>query len=172
MILSLPHLLDTVKIIKAKLGQMSQQFPKSIFPRTNELGFIDFLYRNIKELLKNDPESIAPVKHHIKKVQLHLKSLKSFFMKVENSGAEQGEMKNLCHRIIDLAYKLEYVVDSVEVDGRLRHSLWLYDLLEDIRLVNQLVSLIPEISYVERAQISQILHPKGLRILCQKSMKW
>lgn len=92
------------------------------------------------------------MKHHIEEVQLHLKSLKSFIEKVNSAVVEQGELKDLCNHIVNLAYKLEYVVESIEVNGHLQQSLWLYDLLEDIRLVHQQVSRTHEMPCPSKVQ--------------------
>ncbi|CAI9118358.1 OLC1v1019917C1 [Oldenlandia corymbosa var. corymbosa] len=156
-VLLIPRLLHKVKGITEKLKKVSSQFPVSYFPKACTQGFIDFLGKNIKELLKYDPKSIEPVKNHLKEVQLHLKTSKSFLMKVSDSNVEQGELSHFCDRIRDVAYKLEYIVESFELDGCWQNSLWLYFLLEDLRLVNQQVSKFPGEFFPGKSQnLSQI----------------
>ncbi|CAI9117746.1 OLC1v1019218C1 [Oldenlandia corymbosa var. corymbosa] len=139
---SLPQLLDKVKRLKSKLPEISHHLPKSVFPKTFQLGFSNFLCRNIRELQKHDPETITLVKHYFEEVLLHLVSFKSFMVKVKDTDVEQGELKNLKNLIRDASYRLEFVVDSIEFDSH--QSLWFYDVLEDIRLVDQQVHEIHE----------------------------
>ncbi|CAI9117753.1 OLC1v1019235C4 [Oldenlandia corymbosa var. corymbosa] len=139
MVLSLPQLMDKMNIIKSTLREISQQFPKCIFPKTYGVGFLNYLCRNLCELLKRDLESITPAKHHFEEVLLRLESLKSFLEKVKDSDVQLAELKDVEERVIGAAYKLEYVVDSIEVDGHLQQSLWFCDVLEEIRCVHQQV---------------------------------
>ncbi|CAI9117722.1 OLC1v1019178C1 [Oldenlandia corymbosa var. corymbosa] len=148
----LPQLLDEANVIKVKLGEISQQFPKSTFPKIYGLGFLDFLCRNLRELLLRDPVSIKPVKHHFEEAMLHLESLKSVLKKIKVLDVELEELKDIKKHIIDAAYKLEYVVESIEVDGQLQQSLWLYDVREEIRLLYQQVRKIPEMSYAGKIE--------------------
>ncbi|CAI9109450.1 OLC1v1009272C1 [Oldenlandia corymbosa var. corymbosa] len=143
MISSLPRLLDKVEVIKNKLGGIS--LPKFVFPKTDPQGFIDLLVNRIRELLEHDPELIAP-SHDIKEILLHLESLEHFFREVKTSNFEMVELEDLGNHIIDIAYKLEFVVDSIQFDSHFQHSLWLYDLLVDVRFVDQQVSKLREIS--------------------------
>ncbi|CAI9117723.1 OLC1v1019179C1 [Oldenlandia corymbosa var. corymbosa] len=152
MVHSLPQLLDKVNNVKAQLEEVIQQFPRTKFPRTFELGYFDFLCRNLRELLKHDPASITTIKPHIEEVLLHLESLRSFLPDVKASDIELGVLQDLGSHIIDLAYKLEYVVDSIEVDGHLQHSIWLYDLLQDIKLADQRVLKFRDMSYVGKVE--------------------
>ncbi|CAI9117720.1 OLC1v1019176C1 [Oldenlandia corymbosa var. corymbosa] len=157
---SLPQLLVKMNNAKAKLREIIQQFPKIIFPKTFELGFFDFLCRNLRDLLKHCPVSMITVKHHIQQLLLQLESFKSFLVKVKDSDVELGELEDLGNHIIDVAYKLEFVIDSIEVEGHLQQSVWLYDLLQDIRLIDQKVQEIREISYVGKVEnLRQILSP-------------
>ncbi|CAI9094849.1 OLC1v1030655C1 [Oldenlandia corymbosa var. corymbosa] len=151
MIGSMPQLLDKVEVIKKNLGGIT--FPKFVFPKTDPQGFIDLLVNNIRKLLEHDPELIAP-SHDIKEILLHLESLEYFFREVKTSNFEMVELEDLGNHIIDIAYKLEFVVDSIQFDSRFQHSMWLYDLLVDVRFVNQQVSKLREIS-----SSSKIKHP-------------
>ncbi|KAL3517069.1 hypothetical protein ACH5RR_023971 [Cinchona calisaya] len=103
-ILSFSELLVEVHHIKAKLKEISPQFPVFTIPKTHQLGFIDFLFRVLGELLKHDPKPIAPVKHYIEEIQLHLKS---FLMKVSHSDMDNPELKDLGNCVTDIAYKVD-----------------------------------------------------------------
>ncbi|KAL3507265.1 hypothetical protein ACH5RR_032647 [Cinchona calisaya] len=144
-IVSFSELLDKAKRTKAKLKEIGPQFPLSNFPKTYKVGFIDFLSRNLRELLEYDYELIAPVKHHIEEIQLHLKSLSAFFMRVsELYFDEHPQLNDLGDHIIDVAYKLEYVIHLIEVDAHWQNYFWFYYLLDELRLVDTQASRIRE----------------------------
>ncbi|CDP11161.1 unnamed protein product [Coffea canephora] len=141
MILSSLELSDKVKRIKAKLREVCPQVPMSDFPKTYRPGFIDFLIRNVEDLLKYDPSSIAPVKHHIKEVELQFKSLSSIFMKASESViSENPELKYFLNCVANIAYKIEYVIDLIEIDAQWQHFFLVFDLLEELRIVNKRAS--------------------------------
>nr|XP_027119091.1 putative late blight resistance protein homolog R1A-3 isoform X2 [Coffea arabica] len=167
MILSSSQLLQKVKHIKPKLKEIANQIPLSNFPETYRWGFIDFLVRNIQDLLKHDPDSIAPVKTHIEEIQLHLESLSSFLLKISELDIQQSKVKDLGNHIAELAYKLEYVIDSIEIDAHWQHFFWFYDLLEELRLVAKQASLIHVFTEGAKVQnstdISQNMVSRGTR---------
>ncbi|KAL3506465.1 hypothetical protein ACH5RR_031847 [Cinchona calisaya] len=137
MTVSFFKLLDDANHIRLKLKEIGPQLLLPDFPRTYKLGFVDFLVRNLGGLLKYDPGSIAPVKLQIEEIRLHLKSLRSFLMKVSESDIEHLELKDLGNHIIDVAYKVEFVVDSIETGAQWQHFFWFYDLLMELRLVDK-----------------------------------
>ncbi|XP_027120711.2 putative late blight resistance protein homolog R1A-4 [Coffea arabica] len=141
MILSFSQLLDKMnQLMKAKCKEIIPQFPLFAFPRTFRLNlnFVDSLSRNLVELLKYDPVSIALVKHHIEEIQLHLQSLSSFLVDVSKLQIEEDrELKDIGNQIIHLAYKAEYVIDSIEVDAQWQDFFWLNDVLQELRVVNE-----------------------------------
>ncbi|KAL3507266.1 hypothetical protein ACH5RR_032648 [Cinchona calisaya] len=133
--LSSSQLLDKVKHIKPKLKEIAPPFPVSSVPKTYKLGFLDFLIRNIGGLLKHDADSVASVKHHVEEIQLHLRSLRPILEKISELDVQHQELKDLGNHIIELAYKVEYVIDSIEIDAYWQHFFWFYNLLEELRLV-------------------------------------
>ncbi|KAL3517067.1 hypothetical protein ACH5RR_023969 [Cinchona calisaya] len=158
-ILSFSELLVEVHHIKAKLKEISPQFPVFTIPKTHQLGFIDFLFRVLGELLKHDPKPIASVKHYIEEIQLHLKS---FLMKVSDSDMDNPELKDLGNRVTDIAYKVDYVIDCIEVDAHWHYLFWLYDLLEEIKLVDKQASSIDTTSSDAKVQnVNNIIQVSG-----------
>ncbi|XP_027166582.1 putative late blight resistance protein homolog R1A-3 [Coffea eugenioides] len=126
---------NVVHLIKAKLTDIIPKFPKLNFPKTSKLDFFDFLWRNLGELQRYDHASTAPVKHHIEEIQIHLKSLRSF---VENvSELDIVQHPNLVNQVTDSAYKVEYIVDSIEVDAQWQDYFWLDNVLEELRLLSE-----------------------------------
>ncbi|KAL3506472.1 hypothetical protein ACH5RR_031854 [Cinchona calisaya] len=137
MTVSFSELLHKANHIRLKLKEIAPQLLLPDFPRTYKLGFIDFLVMNLGELLKYDPESIAPVKEHIEEIRLHLKSLSSILINVSESDIEHPELKDLVNHVMDVAYKVEFVVDSIETGAQWQHFFWFYDLLVELRLVDK-----------------------------------
>ena len=141
MIKSSSQLLVNQNHLRTKLRELSPQFPFSDIPKTYMPGFIDFLVRNLKELLKYDPASIEQVRNYIKEIHPHFESLGSFLMKVLDSDIDDNpEVKVLGVRAANIAYKIEYVIDSIEVDAQWQHFFLVYDLLEELRIVNKQAS--------------------------------
>nr|XP_027119067.1 putative late blight resistance protein homolog R1B-17 isoform X2 [Coffea arabica] len=143
MIMSSSQLLDKQNHLRTKLRERSPEFPFSDIPKTYMPGFIDFLVRNLKELLKYDPASIEQVRNYIKEIHLHFESLGSFLMKVSESDIEDNpELKDFGVHAANIAYKIEHVIDSIEVDAQWQHFFLVYDLLEELRIVNKQASSI------------------------------
>ncbi|CDP11163.1 unnamed protein product [Coffea canephora] len=134
-------LLDKLKHRKRMLIEIGPQFPLFEFPKTHKLGFIDFLYTNLGELLKYDPVSIAPLKHYVEEIQQHLKSLSSFLVSVSESDMhENPELKDVGDRATEIAYKVEYVIDSIVDEAQWQHFFWFHHQLEELRLINELAT--------------------------------
>ncbi|XP_027117887.1 putative late blight resistance protein homolog R1A-4 [Coffea arabica] len=139
MIISFSDLLYKVKhLMKAELKEIIPQFLMFDFPKTCKLRFLDFLLTNLEELLKCFPTSIASVKHHIEEIQLHLKLLNTFLVNVTKLDIEKHpELKDIGDCVNDVAYQVECIVDSIEVDAQPQNFFWLIDVLEDLRLVKE-----------------------------------
>nr|XP_027098614.1 putative late blight resistance protein homolog R1A-3 [Coffea arabica] len=134
MYLTLSELLDQIKVNKAKLRELYPQVQGSCFPKTNGLGCVDFLLRNLKELQTHKSKSIATVKNQIERIQGDMEFFRSFLNDRVKERTQHQELKGLGERITEVAYKVEYVIDSIEVGigDHLQHLLWLDSLLEDI----------------------------------------
>ncbi|XP_071939667.1 uncharacterized protein [Coffea arabica] len=139
MVLSFSDLLDKVnQLMKAKLNEIIPPFPLFDFPEGFKLNFLDSFVENLGELLKHDPESIASAKLHISEIQVHLKSLRSFLESVADLETEEvEELKDIGNHIIDLVYRAEYVIDSIEIDAQWQDFFWLNDVLEEFRRVKE-----------------------------------
>ncbi|KAK6802333.1 hypothetical protein RDI58_000113 [Solanum bulbocastanum] len=87
---------------------------KCNFPRTNGLGFIDYLLRYLKELLQ-DGKCDPVVKHLIEEAQEELYLLRYFLKEVENKKHEFEEVKkhDLWTEVISLAYQAECIIDCL-----------------------------------------------------------
>ncbi|XP_049389619.1 putative late blight resistance protein homolog R1A-3 isoform X1 [Solanum stenotomum] len=87
---------------------------KCNFPRTNGLGFIDYLLRYLKELLQ-DGKCDSVVKHLIEEAQEELYLLRYFLKEVEKKKHEFEEVKkhDLWTEVISLAYQAECIIDCL-----------------------------------------------------------
>ncbi|KAL3500920.1 hypothetical protein ACH5RR_040013 [Cinchona calisaya] len=142
MVLSFSDLQDKMKLTKAEIREICPQIPRSDVPKTDGLGFIDFLLRNLMEILKRDPDSIALVKHRIEDIRLDLEFLRSFLGDVIQPDTEHLELKDISTRTREVAYEVEYIIDSIEVGigAYWQHAFWLSDLLEEMRLIKMKAS--------------------------------
>ncbi|XP_027173977.1 late blight resistance protein R1-A-like [Coffea eugenioides] len=161
MIISSSKLQDKLNPIKSKLREISPQFPLFDFPKTYKTGFVEFLIRNLEELLNDDPVSIEPVRNYIKEIHLHFKSLGSFLMKVSESEIDDyPEVKVLGGHVANIAYKIEFVIDSIEVDPQWQGFFLVYDLLEELRIVNKRASRIqlttPQAKVLDNKHVIQV----------------
>nr|XP_027098781.1 putative late blight resistance protein homolog R1B-17 [Coffea arabica] len=132
--LMLSELLDQNKLNKVKLRKLYSQVQESHFPKTNGLGCIDFLLTNLKMLQIHKSKSVAAVKNQIERIQRDIEFLRSFLNGIVKKNTQHQEVKLLCECITEVAYKVEYVIDSIEVGigDRLQHLSWLDSLLGEI----------------------------------------
>ncbi|PHU17439.1 hypothetical protein BC332_13134 [Capsicum chinense] len=100
---------------KAKTCRFSE-IPRSsryAFYSTNG-GFIDFLLRNLYELLIVKDDLIAPVKHQIEASSRELEFIRSSLVGFANKEYVQStKLKHLNDSVINVVYKAECVVDSL-----------------------------------------------------------
>ncbi|XP_027119967.1 putative late blight resistance protein homolog R1B-12 isoform X2 [Coffea arabica] len=130
---SFPELLDKeTHLIKAKLMDLIPKFPEFNFPKTSKLKFLDFLGRNLRELLKYNSASTALVKLPMEEIQVHLQN----FSQLEDI-EEHPKIEDLVDRFTDLAYKAEYIIDSIEGDAQWQHFFWLDNVLDELRLLSE-----------------------------------
>ncbi|XP_027119965.1 putative late blight resistance protein homolog R1A-4 [Coffea arabica] len=129
---------NVVHLIKANLTDIIPQFPKLNFPKASNLELFDFLCRRLGEFLRHDPASTALVKHHVEEIQIYLKSLRPFLENVSELDIEKHpELEDLLDRVTDSAYKVEYIVDSSEVDAQSQEFFWFSDMVEELRLLSK-----------------------------------
>lgn len=158
--LSLQDLLKDIMLVKVEISEIYQQVRISLqsnFPKTNGLGFLDFLLGNLKDFMTSDTfcletsqnqnaEPVFFVKHHIKFLYNEIKILRSFFKEKVREFNEQLELKDLPLHIMNVAYESEYLIDTFMIKDCMLwyHVIWLTDLVEEIKLVKFQVSKIFE----------------------------
>ncbi|XP_027060909.1 putative late blight resistance protein homolog R1A-3 [Coffea arabica] len=124
--------LKRIKLIKAIVAEKyPETSPSSKFPRTNELGFIDFLLKYIGDLTNPDPHSVALSNYPIHAIHEELACLRSFLGRIVELRNEDQELQALWDRVVEVAYKAEFLIDSLLVGDILDSSSTSFDSVEE-----------------------------------------
>ncbi|CAI9102723.1 OLC1v1001037C2 [Oldenlandia corymbosa var. corymbosa] len=89
------------------------QLTSSAFPQTNFLGFLDSLLEKMKS--SREAVNIASTKNEFNIIQDNLAYLRSFLVNVVGQNDQTGNLQALLSRIATVAYKTEFVLDSLVV---------------------------------------------------------
>ncbi|XP_027178017.1 putative late blight resistance protein homolog R1A-3 [Coffea eugenioides] len=112
-----------VKDLQFVMQEVAQTHPPSSsslrFPRTNELGSIDFFLENLQEIATSEAGSIASPKDQIQIIQEDLLFLRSFLQKIAKQRNQNVKFQALWDGAMEVAYKAEFVIDSVALGDRL-----------------------------------------------------
>ncbi|CDP19489.1 unnamed protein product [Coffea canephora] len=149
--LALFHLLKVLKLIRAEFTQVYPLTSVSGFgfPRTNELGSIDFFLTNLKELARHDEinDSIAFPVDKIETIQKDFEFLRSFLEKIKEQRNQNEKLQVFWSRVMEIAYKAEFVIDSTLVGDRREYCL--DDVARDINVLKiEAQEIYDSISYV------------------------
>ncbi|XP_027075868.1 putative late blight resistance protein homolog R1A-3 [Coffea arabica] len=118
--LALFHLLKMIKFIRAEVTDPVTSFSPFGFPRTNELGSMDFLLENLKELesCNEADDSIAFPKDQIHSVLEDLVFLRSFLVKIADQRNRNGKLQALWSRVMEIGHRAELAIDSIVVGDK------------------------------------------------------
>ncbi|KAL3499045.1 hypothetical protein ACH5RR_041777 [Cinchona calisaya] len=119
--------LEKIKLIKAEVRNKYPVTSTPNFPKTNQLGFIDFLLENLKELTNCKLNSITLVEDQIQVFEKDLVFLRSFLNKFVD---QHKELQSLQSRITKVAYKAEFFIDSLMV-GNIECSSFLFETITE-----------------------------------------
>ncbi|KAL3499041.1 hypothetical protein ACH5RR_041773 [Cinchona calisaya] len=119
--------LEKIKHIKAEIGNKYPLTSAPNFPKTNQLGFIDVLLENLKELTNCKLNSITLVQDQIQVFEKGLVFLRSFLHKFVD---QHEELQSLRSRIMEVADKAEFVIDSLMV-GNIECSSFLFETITE-----------------------------------------
>ncbi|XP_071916192.1 putative late blight resistance protein homolog R1A-3 [Coffea arabica] len=149
--LALFHLLKVLKLIRAEFTQVYPLTSVSGFgfPRTNELGSIDFFLTNLKELARHDEinDSIASPVDKIQTIQKDFEFLRSFLEKIKEQRNQNEKLQVFWSHVMEIAYKAEFVIDSTLVGDRREYCL--DDVARDINVLKiEAQEIYDSISYV------------------------
>ncbi|PHT47910.1 hypothetical protein CQW23_12118 [Capsicum baccatum] len=123
-------------------------------------GFIDFLLRNLYELLIVKDDLIAPVKHQIEASSREFEFIRSSLVGFANKEyVQSAKLKHLNDSVINVVYKAEYVVDSlmrylISIDDTWTIKMWNdlsgsfldYDCGKSIPLISRLQDVASEVN--------------------------
>ncbi|CDP04756.1 unnamed protein product [Coffea canephora] len=130
------HLLKVLKFVRAEVAQVYPVTSVSPFgfPKTNELGSMDFLIENLIELesCNGADDSIAFPNDQIHTVLDHLVFLRSFLGKIVDQRNRNGKLHALWSRVMEVAYRAEFVIDSIVIGDK--HE-YLEGVVRDIQLL-------------------------------------
>ncbi|KAL3500755.1 hypothetical protein ACH5RR_039848, partial [Cinchona calisaya] len=173
MIHLLPELMENVKLVKDEIMQSYLKIRRSLqsnFPKYCGLGFVHFFLGNLRELLNKKVDAIASVKHLIEVAYNEIEEIvKSIHMDIPEQFDDQCDLRNLRSRIVNVAYEAEYLIDSflTKVGILWYHVLWLFDLIEELKLIRIQVSELSEKAHetfannVEHSMINYMVSPAG-----------
>ncbi|XP_071924935.1 putative late blight resistance protein homolog R1B-17 [Coffea arabica] len=155
------EVLQLFGLFKAHMGQIYLQDVKSLqsnLPRTDDLGFINSLLQNLRELLNHDANHAASfAKQHLQMVCEELEFLQSFLVKSVKQKNDRAEVRDLWTCITKVAYEAEWVIDSFVLrDGPFTyHMLWLSAVMEYIKLIKAKAICVQEKYYNEVQDIAK-----------------
>ncbi|KAL3527947.1 hypothetical protein ACH5RR_012603 [Cinchona calisaya] len=110
------HILKVLQFIMAEVAHIYSPMSSSFsFPRTNNLGSIDFLLENLKELETCEVHSVTLPKDQILTVQENLVFLTSFLQNIAEQCNKNEKLQALWSRVMEVAYKAELIIDSIMV---------------------------------------------------------
>lgn len=134
---------DFARMIRMVMDKISQMYVHTSldfynFPRTNGLGFFDFLLQNIERLkmkINNDVTFMSFAKNFIIQIEEELSSLRPFLNGIFLLPKGREEFQETRLQVISLAYRIEHVISACQV---LLHPIWyhmacLSDILEQIK---------------------------------------
>ncbi|CAI9109960.1 OLC1v1009908C1 [Oldenlandia corymbosa var. corymbosa] len=115
----LSDLLESIKFIRTEAGK--EVSPTSVvnFPKTDGLGFLDFLLENLMEVSGGQAE--PDVKFYAQTLQEELMFFRSSLGEIKELCNEQNEFQVFWNRTIEMAYKAEFLVEHLGV-GDISHT--------------------------------------------------
>ncbi|KAL3510841.1 hypothetical protein ACH5RR_030242 [Cinchona calisaya] len=138
------NLLLKINVVTKEIGRAYDHFSLSSWsncPRTDGLGFIDRLIRNLQDLLNYKTHSISSVECQIEIIHLHFKFVRKSLDEYSDLHYEHDGGKNLQESVIQLAYEAEYIINSFLVQDYpvWFHLLQFFDIIEKVKLIRRKV---------------------------------
>ncbi|XP_027177731.1 putative late blight resistance protein homolog R1A-3 [Coffea eugenioides] len=118
--LAISRLVKELQFVMQEVAQTHPPTSSSLgFPRTNELGSIDFFLENLKEVATSEAGSISFPKDHIQRVQEDVIFLRSFLWRIMKQRKQNVKLQALWDGVMEVAHKAELVIDSIALGDRL-----------------------------------------------------
>ncbi|CAI9113461.1 OLC1v1014067C1 [Oldenlandia corymbosa var. corymbosa] len=105
-------LLKTTKTILLQLGVEDPPVPEFNFPKTNQLGFVDFVLEKLVDLGSCEAEPTAN-SMHIQTIHEELLSLRSFLGDIVQFREKHEELQALWNRVLEVTCKVECLIDHL-----------------------------------------------------------
>ncbi|XP_071914937.1 putative late blight resistance protein homolog R1A-3 [Coffea arabica] len=122
--LALSHLLEVLKLIIAEVGHIYPLPSSSLsFPKTNELGSLDFLLDTLKELAGSTADSIAFANNQIRTILEDLVFLRAFLGNIVEQRSQNGKLQTLWSHVMKVAYCVEIEIDYALLGDKHEHCL-------------------------------------------------
>nr|XP_027063021.1 putative late blight resistance protein homolog R1A-3 [Coffea arabica] len=129
-------LLERIKLIKATIAEECPGTSPFNFPKTNALGFVDSLLKYMMDLKSPEAGTAALVNHRVQTVQEELAFFPSFLGKIVDLCNEDEELQSLWDRVVYLAYRVEFLMDSLLVGDIVDSSSISFDsIVEEIKII-------------------------------------
>ncbi|MCD7472621.1 hypothetical protein HAX54_013902 [Datura stramonium] len=135
-----------LKFVEAEVKMICLKVPDSSnysFPKTNGLGFLNSFLGKLEEMLSSKLDSVIDLKLQIVSVKEGLLCLRSSIDHFAESDYENNEVYT---SVTEMAYKAEFVTDlCLTCSHPLWYKvLWISEVVQNIKLVNEVVSEICE----------------------------
>ncbi|XP_027151248.1 putative late blight resistance protein homolog R1B-23 isoform X1 [Coffea eugenioides] len=171
--LLLPKLVKRIKPFKEEIKNIYLQQRSSMdynFPRTNGVGFMDFLLGNLGVLYRKKDlgkrfidkfDSNACMKRYVEALSRQVKIMRSLLKNIIEQYNEHSDLNDLRSCIIDMAYETEYFIDKILVGGCVEwyHALWFSDLIEEFKVIKLQASAIFDKMY--SIEVHNVVHTSG-----------
>ncbi|XP_027063019.1 putative late blight resistance protein homolog R1A-3 [Coffea arabica] len=108
-------LLERINLIKLTVAEECLETSPFNFPRTNALAFIDFLLKYMTDLTSSEASLAALADHPVQTIQKDLGFLRSFLGKIVEMRNGDEELQAVWDRVVEVAYTVEFLIDSVLV---------------------------------------------------------
>ncbi|CAI9113403.1 OLC1v1013999C1 [Oldenlandia corymbosa var. corymbosa] len=125
--------LETTKTILLQLGEEDPPVAEFTIPKANQLGFVDFVLQKLVDLRSREAEPNAN-SMHVQTIHEELVSLRCFLGDIVEFYQEDEELQAVWNRVLEVAYKVECLMDHLLVaDLPISSPTSVDAIMEDIR---------------------------------------
>ncbi|CAI9089199.1 OLC1v1023720C1 [Oldenlandia corymbosa var. corymbosa] len=107
----LTNLLGKIKLLREEVDEKVPETSTFNLPKTNQLGFIDFLLENLMELINDEAYSFSW--SQVQAIHGELVCLRSFLGEIVEFHDEQEQLRVLWDRIMEIACRVELAIEQL-----------------------------------------------------------
>nr|XP_027077970.1 putative late blight resistance protein homolog R1A-10 isoform X2 [Coffea arabica] len=119
------------KVLKYMMAELAHNYPLTSphssfnYPRSNELGCMDFFLKNLKELARCDEanDSIVFLQDRIQRIEKDLEFLRHVLVNIKEQRYQNRKLQAFWSHVMEAAYKAELLIDSTLVSDKCEDSL-------------------------------------------------